>query len=109
MTLLFPAALALLAVLGPVVTALYLRRVRRRAATVSTLLFWERVLAEQPRRAFLGRLRRVLSLLLQLLLLAFLGLALARPEVAGIFGRGNGGNDRAVVLVVDARAPMRAA
>ena len=109
MTLLFPTALALLAALAPVVVAFYLRRVRRRAATVSTLLFWERVLAEQPRRSFLGRLRRVLSLLLQLLLLALLGLALARPEVTGMFTRGNGGvGGLATVLIVDARASMQA-
>lgn len=114
MTLLFPAALGLLAALAPVVIALYLRRVRRRVATVSTLLFWERVLAEQPRRTFLGRLRRIASLLLQLFLLALLALALARPEVARFFGRDDrpdddGGNGRnAVVLVLDARASMQA-
>lgn len=104
MTLLQPAALAFLA-LAPIVIALYLLKVRRRPVPVSTLLFWQRALAEQRRRALFQRLRRWLSLLLQLLIFALLLLALARPEFFGFTGAAA---DGATVLILDGRARMQA-
>ena len=56
MNFLFPGAFFLSA-LALVIVALYLRRPRRRALEVSTLLFWRRVLEREPHRRFLGRLR----------------------------------------------------
>jgi len=89
--------------LVPVVVMLYLRRVQRREAAVPTLLFWQRALGEQRHRAFLGRLRQWLSLLLHLLILLLLVLALTRPEPAGLALTG-----RSTVLVIDTRARMQA-
>lgn len=74
---------------APVVVALYLLKVRRRDAPVSTLLFWQRIAGEQRQRVLFRRLRNLLSLLLQLLILALLLLALARPELPGFATRGS--------------------
>ncbi len=104
MTLLQPAALLFL-VLAPVVIALYLLKVRRRPAAVSTLLFWQRALAEHRQRALFQRLRRWLSLLLQLLIFALLLFALARPEFLGFTAAAESG---ATVLILDGRARMQA-
>lgn len=104
MFLLNPAALFFVA-LVPVVIALYLLKVRRRAETVSTLLFWRKVSVEHRRRALWQKLRRPLSLLLQLLLLALVLFALARPEWSAFRGRTAG----ATVVLLDARARLQAA
>ena len=104
MIFLQPAALAFLA-LAPIVIALYLLKVRRRPAPVSTLLFWQRALAEHRQRALFQRLRRWLSLFLQLLIFALLLLALARPEFFGFTAAAESG---ATVLILDARARMQA-
>ncbi|HEY5769190.1 MAG TPA: VWA domain-containing protein [Terrimicrobium sp.] len=101
MNFLFPGAFFFSA-LAFVIVTLYLRRPRRRALQVSTLLFWQRVLEREPHRKFLGRLRNPLSLLLQLLIFLLLLLALARPQEASPQGR------RSTVIVVDARARMQA-
>ncbi len=89
--------------LAPVVVVLYLRRVRRKAVTVPTLLFWQRAMGEQRHRAFLGKLRQWLSLLLQLIILLLLILALVRPEPARIAASGE-----STVIVLDTRARMQA-
>ncbi len=103
MTLLNPAAL-LFAALVPIVVLLYLLKIRRRDAVVSTIRFWQKIAAENRRRTFWQKLRRPLSLLLQLLLLALVLFALARPE-SGVFFSGGGS---ATVVVLDARARMQA-
>ncbi|MBS0660804.1 MAG: BatA domain-containing protein [Verrucomicrobia bacterium] len=103
MFLLNPAAL-FFAALVPVIVALYLLKVRRRSETVSTLLFWRKVALENRRRALWQKLRRPLSLLLQLLLLALVLLALARPEWSIFRGQAAG----ATVVLLDARARLQA-
>ncbi len=103
MTLLNPAAF-LFAALVPIVVLLYLLKVRRRDAVVSTLRFWQQIASENRRRTFWQKLRRPLSLLLQLLLLALVLFALARPE-SGAFFRGG---ESSTVVVLDARARMQA-
>jgi Aerotolerance regulator N-terminal/von Willebrand factor type A domain len=103
MTLLNPAAF-LFAALVPIVVLLYLLKIRRRDALVSTLRFWQKIAAENRRRTFWQKLRRPLSLLLQLLLLALVLFALARPE-SGAFFTGGGSS---TVVVLDARARMQA-
>jgi hypothetical protein len=101
MNFLFPAAF-FFGSLAVAIVALYLRRPRRRALEVSSLLFWQRVLEREPHRRFLGRLRNPLSLLLQLLIFLLLLLALARPEETSFRGR------RSTVIVLDMRARMQA-
>jgi hypothetical protein len=101
MSFLFPLTL-FLGLLAPVIAALYLRRPKRRQMEVSSLLFWRKILEQQPHRRFLGRLRNPFSLLLQLLIFLLLLLALAHPE----WGRVQGG--QSTVVVLDARARMQA-
>ena len=104
MTLLHPAALAFLA-LVPLIVVLYLLKLRRQPARVSTLMFWQRVAADNRRRALFQRLRQLLSLLLHLLIFGLLLLALARPELRAFRGAEAG---LSTVVVLDARARMQA-
>lgn len=66
-----------------VITALYLLRMRRRQVVVPFAELWERVTRRSESRRLWRKLRRLLSWLLQLLVLALIGLALGdpRPEV----------------------------
>ena len=58
---------------------LHLRKARLRRQPVSTLLFWDQVLAEHRVRAFGWRFRRILSLILSLLFLFLLTGAVLNP------------------------------
>ena len=104
MNLLNPIALAF-AALVPLIVVLYLLKLRRQPASVSTLMFWQRVTADNRRRALFQRLRQILSLLLQLLIFGLLLFALARPEFASFRGAEAG---LSTVVVLDARARMQA-
>ena len=85
--------------LAPVIVLLYLLKVKRRPLPVSTLMFWQRVLQENRRRAFFQKLRQLLSLLLHLLIFALLLGALAKPTWDRLVHDG-----ASTVLIVDARA-----
>ena len=87
----------------PVIVLLYFLRLRRRPLTVSTLMFWQRVMQESGRRAFFQKFRHLLSLLLHVLIFLLLLGALARP----IFDRGIL-EGSATVLILDTRARMQA-
>src|SRR3954454_8786764 len=102
MTFLHPWALGFGAI-APVIVALYLLKVRRRPVAVSTLMFWQRVLQENQRRALFQKLRQWLSLLLHLLIFALLLLALARPTFDRALHEGS-----STVLIIDTRARMQA-
>ncbi len=102
MTFLQPFAVWFLAGV-PVIVLLYFLRLKRRTATVSTHLFWRRVLQESSQRAFFQRLRHLLSLLLHLLIFLLLIAALARPVLDRLVGEGT-----STVLILDARARMNA-
>ncbi len=104
MTLLNPLALAFAALL-PLIVVLYLLKLRRQPAQVSTLMFWQRVTADNRRRALFQRLRQILSLLLHLLIFALLVFALARPEPRAFRG---GEAGLSTVVILDARARMQA-
>ncbi len=78
MSFLAPLSLALLALAIPIVI-LYMLKLRRREVEVSSTLLWQMLLRDREANAPWQRLRRNLLLLLQLLLLAALVLALARP------------------------------
>ncbi|MBO9308235.1 MAG: VWA domain-containing protein [Chloroflexi bacterium] len=96
----FALALSLLAV--PIIL-LYMLRLRRREVQVSSTLLWRQLLQDREANAPWQRLRRNLLLFLQLLTLAALVLALARPytEVPTLI-RGR------VALLLDASASMNA-
>jgi len=87
----------------PLIVLLYLLKVRRRPAVVSTLIFWQKVVQEHRRRALFQRLRSLLSLLLHLLIFALIVAALARPTFDRFVHDGT-----STVLVVDIRARMNA-
>ena len=95
-----PIMLAFLGLFLPVI-ALYLLKQRRRRVQVATLLFWDKILKDEQTVTSLARLRKLLSLLLQLLFIALLVLALARPLVSGGFA-----GARRIVLFLDTSASM---
>lgn len=102
MSLLAPAALALGLLALPIVL-LYMLRLRRREQPVSSTYLWRTLVRDRAANAPWQRLRRNLLLLLQLLILAALVLALARPALR-LSGLG-GGN---VIVLLDASASMLA-
>src|SRR5579859_2420657 len=102
MSFLAPAALALTALAIPIIL-LYMLRLRRRDVPVSSTFLWQQILRDREANAPWQRLRRNLLLLLQLLVLALLVIALARPyvEVPTVAtGR--------IALLLDASASMNA-
>jgi hypothetical protein len=100
MSFLAPAAFALAALI-PVVIALYLLRLRRTEQIVSSVYLWRRMVRDVEANAPWQRLRRNLLLILQLLVLAALILALARP-----FTWAKGGGGQAAILILDTSASM---
>ena len=102
MSLLAPAALALGLLALPIVL-LYMLRLRRREQTVSSTYLWRTLVRDRAANAPWQRLRRNLLLLLQLLILAALVLALARPALR-LPGLGGG----SVIALLDASASMQA-
>lgn len=102
MSFLLPAAwwLGLLAL--PII-AFYLLKTRQRRRNVSTLLFWEILKPKMENSPLWRKLRRWLSLLLQLLILLLLLAALARPAFEW-----EKKAPRRVVAVLDPSASMQA-
>lgn len=94
---------ALLGSLAAITTILYIIKTRRRRVTVPFSPIWGRVIEDQDRRAWWERLKRLLSLLLQLIILAMIVLAIAdpRPEEEQLVGRN-------LVLLIDTSASMSA-
>jgi hypothetical protein len=96
----------LLAVFGAVgfgVLVLYILKLRRRVVAVPFSPLWERILRDKEATSLFSKLKRLLSLLLQLALLALLVLALGDPRAAESLIKG-----RTVVVLVDASASMQA-
>lgn len=91
------------AVAGAALVALYLLKLRRRRVPVPFTKLWDRVLAPRPASSLFETLRRVASLLIQLLVLALLVLALGDPRRAGASAAG-----RTLVVLVDGSASMKA-
>ena len=84
------------------VTLIYLLRVRRRRMLVPFGPLWDEVLASERRGNPLRRLRRLLSLLLQVAAVGLVAVALGEP----CFGSRTG--ERRLVIVLDASASMAA-
>lgn len=102
MGLITPIGLLLLTLALPII-ALYLLKRRREDVLVSSTLLWERMLRDLEANAPWQRLRRNLLLFLQLLALALLVLAAARPFLRTSEVRG-----RNLVLIVDTSLSMGA-
>jgi len=90
------------AVLGAGLTALYVLKLRRRRVEVPFGQLWQKVLRDVESTALWRRLRRLLSLALQLCLLGLLLFAVGDPRLA--VSR----SGRTVAIVVDASASMQA-
>lgn len=85
------------------VLVLYILKLRRRVAAVPFSPIWERILRDKEATTLFSKLKRLMSLLLQLALLALLVLALGDPRAADTMLAG-----RTVVVLVDASASMQA-
>ena len=85
------------------VIALYVLRLRRRPVLVPFSVLWHRVLGDRDTTSLFSRLKRLLSLLLQLVLLSLLVLALADPRETHA-----GASVRHIVALVDTSASMQA-
>jgi hypothetical protein len=85
------------------VVALYLLKLRRRTVPVPFSALWDRILREREATALFSKLKRILSLLLQLALLGLLVLALGNPRLGERILAG-----RTLVVLVDASASMQA-
>jgi hypothetical protein len=103
MSFLAPLALISAAIIGPIILAMYILRLRREDRPVSSTFLWQRMVRDVEANAPWQRLRFSWLLLLQLLILLLLALALARPffQTQGIAGRN-------LILVIDRSASMGA-
>jgi hypothetical protein len=99
-----PAALGAIGAAAALATvALYVLKLRRRPVAVPFSPIWQRVLRDKEASELFSRLKNVLSLLLQLVLLALVVLALGDPRPAAGAHEG-----RSIVVLVDASASMQA-
>ncbi len=94
---------AIFAAVGFGVVVLYLLKLRRRVVAVPFSPLWERILGDKEATTLFSKLKRVFSLLLQLVLLALLVIALGDPRPIQSLLRG-----RTVVVLIDASASMQA-
>ncbi len=91
------------AVAGALTVALYILKLRRRPVAVPFSRLWDSVLRDRESSQLFSKLRRLLSLLLQLCLLGLLLLALGQPEPSA-----HASDGRHLVLLIDASASMKA-
>lgn len=94
--------LPIFAVAAAAVVGLYILKLRRRPVAVPFEKLWERVLKDKEATSLFSRLKRILSLLLQLAILAALVLALGDPRTAVEVVKG-----RTLVVLVDTSASMK--
>jgi hypothetical protein len=95
--------LGIAAVAGGLVVVFYVLKLRRRPVAVPFARIWERVLRDREATTLFSQLKRLLSLLLQLALLALLLLALGDPRLSQNLSQG-----RHLVVLVDGSASMKA-
>ncbi|HNS97197.1 MAG TPA: VWA domain-containing protein [Polyangiaceae bacterium] len=88
---------------GALVVVAYILRLKRRPVPVHFVKLWERILREKEATSLFSQLKRILSLLLQLLLLTLLIFALGDPRSAAAIIEG-----RNLVVLIDASASMQA-
>jgi len=102
MSLLAPFSL-LIGLLALPVLVMYMLKLRRREVRVSSTLLWHAVLRDRQANTPWQKLRRNLFLFLQLMILACLVMALARPAIA-IPSVSSG----SIIVILDASASMNA-
>jgi hypothetical protein len=99
----FAELAAIFGAVGAAVVALYILKLRRRAVAIPFAPLWQRILRDKEATSLFSKLKRLLSLALQLALLALLVLALGDPRAAASLVKG-----RNVVVLIDASASMQA-
>jgi hypothetical protein len=97
------AAIAVLLAVWAITLLLYLLKPRRRRVVVPFMPLWDALLLPEPTTRLFGRLRRVGSLLIALLLTGLLVLALTDPR-PGLFSRA----PRTLLVLIDAGQHMQA-
>ena len=102
MSLANPTALLWLLLAIPVVV-FYILKIRLKRVPVSTVIFWRQIFDEKRPRSLWQRLRHLISLLVQLALLALMVFALTEP-----FRTSEATTARRVILIVDNSASMSA-
>jgi hypothetical protein len=91
------------ALAGAAVVVFYILKLRRRPVAVPFSKIWQKILRDKEATSLFSQLKRLLSLLLQLALLAMLLLALGDPRSAQNLIEG-----RNIVVLIDASASMKA-
>ncbi len=91
------------AALGALVVVFYILRLKRRPIPVPFARLWQKILRDKEATTLFSQLKRLLSLLLQLVLLALMLLALGDPRPAV-----NKNVGRHVIVLIDASASMKA-
>ena len=91
------------ALAGAVIVVFYILKLRRRPVAVPFSKIWTRILRDKEATSLFSQLKRLLSLLLQLALLALLLLALGDPRTVANMVEG-----RNIVILIDASASMKA-
>ncbi len=82
MNFLNPMAMIWAGLAVPII-AFYILKIRLRRVPVSTVMFWEQIFEQKQPRSIWQHLRHLLSLLVQLAMLALLVFALAEPFFHG--------------------------
>ncbi len=98
-----PLAFLLLPLIGGLIVAMYILKLRRKDVVVSSTFLWRQVIRDVQANAPFQKLRHNLLMFLQLIIAALLIFALASPYL-----RLSGAPGRSIVLVVDTSASMRA-
>ena len=91
------------ALAGAAVVVFYILKLRRRPVAVPFSKIWQKILRDKEATSLFSQLKRLLSLLLQLALLAMLLLALGDPRSAANLIEG-----RNIVVLIDGSASMKA-
>src|SRR3954462_13260328 len=94
---------AIFGIAGALVVVFYILKLRRRAVAIPFSPLWQRILKDKEATSLFSKLKRLLSLLLQLALLALLVIALGDPRAAATLIKG-----RNLVVLIDASASMQA-
>lgn len=95
--------LGVFGVAAALTTALYILKLRRRTVPVPFVNLWEKILRDKEATSLFSRLKRLLSLFVQLALLLLLALALGDPRRGALSVRG-----RNLVVLLDTSASMQA-
>lgn len=103
LSLIAPIALISGLIVGPIIIAMYLLKLRREERLVSSTFLWRPMVRDVEANAPWQRLRHNWLLVLQLLLLALLAFALARP-----FFYTNGIAGRNLIIIIDRSVSMAA-